>query len=325
MATLKDVAEMSGVSVSTVSYVLNGKKTVRPETLKRIEDAIEQLDYYPNLLASSLKTNQSKIIGVVVSDMSNLFIVDVLLSIEEELAQQGYCMIVCNSNNDSKREKKCIRRLLSRSIDGMILIGTGANDFSVLKNVTIPLVCVDRNSGNDFYIIQSDNTLGGKIGTEYLLSKGYRRILFLGNQEYQFSKERYQGYENAMKAAGRESDIFHVDLHTLRADEAYEVVDAMIKDGVRFDAVYGCIDYFAIGALNALLHNHVSVPKQVGVLGNDDIAPAKFMTPSLSSVAQKKAEIGKQATQVLLKLLNHELLEEKQFFMEPHLVLRESC
>lgn len=325
MATLKDVAEMAGVSVSTVSYVLNGKKTVRPETLKRIEDAIEQLDYYPNLLASSLKTNQSKIIGVVVSDMTNLFVIDVLCSIEEELGKEGYCILVCNSNNNSKQEKKCIRRLLSRSIDGMILIGTGANDFSNLSQSSIPIVCIDRYSGSSFYTVKSDNVMGGRIGTEYLIAKGYQTILFLGNQAYQFSKDRYEGYEMAMRSAGLELGIRYYDLATLRADEAYDLVDKLMNEGIQFDGVYGCIDYFAIGAVSALVRNHIKVPEEVGVMGMDDIPPAKFTSPSLSSVAQKKTELGKTAVEVLLNLLHNEVPEKRMILLEPHLVIRESC
>lgn len=325
MATLKDVAEMAGVSASTVSYVLNGKKTVRPETLQRIEDAIEKLDYCPNLLASSLKTNQSKTIGVVVSDLKNLFFVDVLASIEEELGRQGYCMTVCNSDNSSSKEKKSLRRLLSRNIDGLILIGTGVNDFTNFRKITLPLICIDRVSDKEFFTVQTNNSLGGMIGTKYLISKGYEKILFLGNRDYGFSNERYQGYADAMKESGLERFIDYHNLDTLRVESACQAVGKMLDNNKKFDAIFGCMDYFAIGALNALIRHGIRVPHEVGVLGFDDIAPAKFTVPVLSSVAQPKQELGATAVQCLLKLLNHEDLEGRQILLAPKIVARESC
>lgn len=325
MATLKDVAEMAGVSVSTVSYVLSGKKTVRPETLQRIEDAIEKLDYCPNLLASSLKTNQSKTIGVVVSDLQNLFFVDLLASIEDELGQQGYCMTVCNSDNSSSREKKCLRRLMSRNIDGLILIGTGVNDFTNFRKIKLPLVCIDRVSDQEFFTVRTDNFQGGMMGTKHLISKGYKKILFLGNQEYEFSIDRCRGYETAMKEAGLEEYISCRNIDTLKVEGAYQEVEKMLQEKLEFDAVFGSFDYFAIGALNALIRHGIRVPEQVGVLGFDDIAPARFTVPVLSSVAQPKKELGTAAVQCLLKLLHKETLEERQLLLMPEVVERESC
>ena len=122
MSTLKDVAEIAGVSVSTVSYVLSGKKTVRPETLKRIQDAIKQVDYCPNLLASGLKTNLSKTIGVVMWDMQNNYSIEVLRVMEDTICKYGYCMIVCDSDQSPEKERKNLRILLARNIDGLILM-----------------------------------------------------------------------------------------------------------------------------------------------------------------------------------------------------------
>lgn len=325
MATLKDVAERAGVSISTVSYVLNGKKTVRPDTLKRIEDAIEQLDYYPNLLASSLKTNRSKTVGVVVSDFQNLFFVDVLLSIESELGKYDYCMTICNSDNSPSKEKKCLQRLLSRNIDGLILIGTGESDFTNFKRVQLPLVCIDRISEHEFFTVRTDNVQGGVMGTQYLISRGYQKILFLGNHKYEFSKERYQGYEIAMKEAGLERYIKYRNIDALRMDAAYQETEKMLEEKEEFDAIFGCIDYFAIGAMNALIRHEINIPEQVGILGYDDIAPAKFTLPVLSSVAQSKQELGKVAVESLMKLLNNEKLDGKQILLMPKVVGRESC
>lgn len=325
MATLKDVAQLAGVSPSTISYVLNGKKTVRPETLKRIDDAIDQLGYYPNLAASSLKTNHSKTIGVVVSDLTNLFNVDVITSIEEELSKYEYCMIVCNSNNDAKQEKRCIRKLLSRNIDGILLIGTGINDFSHLKNQNIPLVCVDRFSGNEFYTLRTDSFRCGQIAAEYLNEKGYRKVLFIGNERYQFARERHEGFLSYVNNNDSEMDIRYVGLDEFRADEAFEKVTELIEQGLDFDAVYGCVDYYAIGAMSALIEKGIRIPEDVGILGNDDIAPAKFVTPALTSIAQRKEDLGRKSVQCLMDILDQNYPKEKLILIDPVLIERESC
>lgn len=324
MATLKEVAEMAGVSVSTVSYVLNGKKKVRLETLKRIEKAIDALDYCPNLLASSLKTNQSKTVGVVVSDITNLFFVDVLKSMEEEFTKSGYCMIICNADNDAEKEKKSLRRLLSRNIDGLILIGTGDNDLSGYRKIKLPMVCLDRVSDKEFFTVRVDNILGGRLATQYLLKKGHRKIIYIGNSQYSFSRERYQGYKQGMMEAGQDENIKVLDLHTLKSDEAFQETCELLKQGERFDAVFGGIDYFAIGALKALLSQGIKVPEETAVIGYDDIAPAKFTYPELTSVAQPKAEMGRIVVQYLLSMIQGEKLEEQERVLKPHIVERAS-
>lgn len=325
MTTLKDVAERAGVSVSIVSYVLNGKKKVRPETLKRIEDAIEELDYCPNLLASSLKTNLSKTVGVVVSDFENLFFIELLKSMEEELAKEGYCMTVCNADNSSEKEKKCLRRLLSRNIDGLILIGTGTSDLSNYKNIKLPFVCMDRDSGKDFFTVRVDHVMGGKIGTEYLLKNGRQKILFVGNMNYQFAKDRYEGYVRAMTEAGLDKEIQLVQLSSLESEEAYNAVCQLLEKEVKFDAVFGCFDYIAIGAMKALQRHRIKIPEEVAVLGYDDIAPARFTYPELTTVAQPKEKMGHTAVHYLLEMISGEKKKGEEVLLKPYIVERESC
>lgn len=326
MATLKDVAELAGVSVSTVSYVLNGKKVVRPETLKRIEEAIDKLDYYPNLVASGLKTNKSMTIGIIISDLRNLFVIDLLATIEDELEKRGYCVLICNSDNDAKKEKKCFRKLMSRNIDGLLIIGTGGNNFSSFHDISLPIVCIDRVSGDECLTVRTDNVCSGELATEHLISRGYRKIMYLGCRHYTFSGERYSGYEKAMKKAGLEKNVTYHHIDQLRVDTAFMEMEKIVQENpaLGFDAIYACVDYFAIGALNALLENHIKVPEQVGIVGNDDIALAKFSMPALTSVAQPKVELGREAVRFLFEKMEKKPIHEKQYLLKPHLVIRQS-
>lgn len=325
MTTLKDVAEMAGVSVSTISYVLNGKKKVRPETQKRIDEAIEKLEYYPNLNASSLKTKRFMTVGVIASDLKNLFIVDVLCSIESELNKQGYCMIVCNSENSAEKEKRCLQSLMARNIDGLILIATGENSFARLKKTELPIICIDRDLDKKYISIRTDHIFGGELATKHLISKGYRKILYIGNKHYNFSNEREKGYIKAMQEAGLSDNMQSVYLTSLLMDDAYLIIRKMLDNKREFDAVFACLDYYAIGVLKALNEKGISVPGQVGVIGYDDVLPAALSFPGLTTIAQPKDEIGIAAVNNLLKIINNEKIEKKTIRFKPSLIIRESC
>ena len=308
--------------MSTVSYVLRGKKKVRLETLEKINDAVRELNYQPNLLASSLKTNHSKTIGLVVSDLKSLFFVDILASIEAELGKLGYCMTVCNADNRPERERECLNQLASRNIDGLILIGTGGSVYYDSWDKEIPMLCIDRVSDQKLLTILTDNRAGGVMGTQYLISRGYKRIVFLGCHGMEFAQERYIGYKKAMEEAGLEARLWEQE--TLNWEEAYQKAQSMVQEGVDFDAVFGSTDYIAIGALKGLVNCGISVPEQVGVLGYDDIAPAKFTIPELSTVAQPRREMGIIAVQCLMKLIKNEKISERKILLQPEIVARES-
>lgn len=321
MTTLKDVAEMAGVSVSTVSYVLNGKKKVRPETLKRIEDAIDTLDYCPNLMASGLKTSLSRTVGIIVSDISSMFYTQLIGHMEAELDKCGYCMILCNSDNDPEREKKCLRRMLSRNIDGLILIGTGNSDLSNFRNIKLPLVCVDRISDEKFFTVKVDHVYGGRIATEHLISKGYRNILFIGNLNYIYSDERYSGYRQAMASAGLKHNMMNLKIDKLDIKTAFAETERLVQNGFRFDAIFGCLDIVALGAMKALQKNGISIPDQVGVMGYDDIPDAVSVYPELTTIAQPLNEMGMLAVQYLMKMIKGEKMPASPGLLKP--VLRE--
>jgi len=169
MTTLKDIAKKANVSVSTVSYVLNNKKTVKPETMQRIMQAVEEAGYYPNQLARGLKTRQTLTLGVIVPDISNEFFTQVIRGIEDTVNQDGYSIILCNTDNDANRERKYIDTLLSKDIDGLIFVGTGKTQYILEKKSAIPVVVVDRKLGDDFSSVMVDNIKGGYIATEYLI------------------------------------------------------------------------------------------------------------------------------------------------------------
>lgn len=323
MATLKDVAKMAGVSTSLVSYVLNGKKKVRPETYEKIQYAIEELDYYPNLAASGLKTSYSRIIGVVVSDLLDSFFTGIIGGIEKRLVQDNYCMIVCNSENNAKTERACIRNLLSRGIDGVILIGTGGNEYSLLKKKNVPIVCIDRFSGTDIPTVMVDNYQGGIAGTEYLRSKGYQEIYFISIAGKQFSADRKAGYCKVMKQEGLPLNIEEVP------EVAYNEVKTAVtnilkeeKDGRK--AIFCCTDQMAAYAVRALYEFGVKIPEQAAVLGFDNSPICCIMHLPLTTIAQPRQQISECAVDILLKLMQGEKIKT-HVMLQPCIIERESC
>ena len=305
MVTLKDVAEKAGVSVSLVSYVLNGKKKVRPETYQRIQDAVEELDYYPNLAASGLKTNCSKMIGVVVSDMMDAFFTEILNKLEKDLLKLGYCMTICDSENSAKTERKCIRNLLSHSIDGLILIGTGDNDYTFLKNQRLPVVCVDRMSGEGIPTVKTNNVQGGIIGAEFLHKKGYKAITFFAVEKRQYAEDRKNGFLEYANKNGIEAQV--IKLKTTSYQQVEEAVKKYLQSDVYThskSAIFCCTDTIAAFTLRALMNRRVMIPEDVAVMGFGNSAICNYTNPPITSVAQDKSMISSQTVDILMKMID---------------------
>lgn len=321
--TLSDVARMAGVSPSIVSYVINGKKTVRKETYERIQKAIEELDYHPNLQASSLKTNCSMNVGVIVSDLNNLFFVDMLRGLEKELFKKNYYALLCNSNNDVSIENQHLKRLASRQIDGLILMGIGQSDYTELKKMRIPILSIDRYINDKIPFIHTDNYAGGKMATEYILSKGRKRILYIGWGKHSFSIERYEGYVAAMKEHGQEAEIRSI--YVLENGDFEKQLKENLPPTAEFDACYCCNDYIALALQNVLLGQGIRIPDDVAVVGYDDIAPASTSSPKLTTVSQPTYQMGKLSADIIVKMIQGETIENPDILLKTELVLRESC
>lgn len=328
MPTLKDVARMAGVSPSTVSYVLSGKKSVRPETAQRVNDAVKALDYTPNLLASGLKTNSFMTVGVIVSDIKQVFFSEIIENIAHELDKEGYCMILCDSANDPTKEKQHLQQMLARNIDGLIIIGSGITDGSELERRGIPIICIDRTFGESLTTVKTDNILGGMMGTRYLIQKGYRRIVFAGVKTLRFSQERWHGYCNAMVENDLSENIMELRLEDGFIESAERKMSEYLeenKPGEDFDSIFCITDYIAIGIMRALKKKGIRIPEQVGVLGYDDIEFARFTEPELTTIAQPKKQLAVACVECLLKMVRDKEQVPHQTLFAPYLVERNSC
>ena len=326
MGSLKDVAKLAGVSVSTVSYVINGKKTVRPETYKKIMDAIKEVDYHPNIAARSLKINKTKSIGIVVADFTNIFYIDVLTGIESELAKEGYSAIVSNSRNDPKIEEENLREIVNRNVDGIILLGTDGDRYKQIEALSIPVISVDRVDQDYGFTVSIDNVMGGYIGANFLLQKGCKNLAFIGFDRKISVRDRLQGCRQAMKEYGLSVDKDLIYLETeISPKGGYEATLRLFsyRGGKICDGIFANSDYMAFGVIRALADLGYRVPEDVAIVGFDDITLASYCIPALTTIAQPRNQMGVEATKMLMKILNKEEVEP-HVVLEPKLVMRES-
>ncbi len=328
MVTLKDVAKRAGVSASTVSYVLNGKKKVKEETCAKIYKAVAELNYSPNRAARSLKTSQSNTIGVMINNLSDLFFIDIIRAIENTAQNYQYNVILCDAINSEERELKNLNSLLSQRIDGLIFAGTGKNPSLHLRDLDIPVVTLDRSAGSGDGSIYVDNVKGGELATEYLIQKEKLPIAIITYSTLITTFfDRMFGYRKVLEKHNvpyDESLVVVTEFGT--HDEGYKAVSELFRRGVNFKSIFGVNDMLALGAMRALVERNYSIPNDIAVVGYDDIPIAKFFVPALTTVQQPQYEMGKRATQLLLKMIMKEPLDqtEKSIVLEPAFIQRET-
>ncbi len=325
MTTLKDIANATGYSLSTISYVLNGKKKVKPETYARIMEAVDTLHYRPNHLARALKIKRTCTIGVIVPDISNEFFPEILKGIDHVAHENGYNIFLCNTNNDSALEKECITMLVSKDVDGIVFIGTADSQILQYSDITVPIVLVDRKMGDTYTSIVTDNYRGGYMATRHLIECGHKNIVFLGGSlTIPNFNERIDGYRDALEEAGIAYTKENVKVCDCSISGGYHAVIELLCQNRKPEAVFAAGDRIALGAMRAFRDKGYRVPEDVAVMGFDDIAPASHTIPSLSTISQPKFDMGKTAAQKLLwQILNKEKIVE-HIVLEPALVVRET-
>ncbi|MBC5647734.1 LacI family DNA-binding transcriptional regulator [Christensenella tenuis] len=329
MITLKDVAKRAGVSPSTVSYVLSGKKKVKEETRSKIYEAVKTLNYSPNKVARSLKTNSTNTIGVMVNNLSDMFFIDILKAIESTAYEYKYNVILCDAVNSEEREISNLRSLLGQRIDGLIFAGTGKNKKLNLDRLGIPVVTLDRSAGSGSGSIYVDNVKGGELATEHLIQAGKLPIaLITYSTLISTFFDRMYGYRKTLEKYGlpyNEDLVVVTDFGTY--NEGYNAVRELLKRKVEFQSLFAVNDMLALGAMRALVEEHYKIPEDISVVGYDDIPIAKLFLPALTTVSQPQYQIGRKATELLIRTINKEPIEEaeKSIVITPELIVRETA
>ncbi|TJX13851.1 LacI family transcriptional regulator [Tissierella creatinini] len=330
-ATIKDVAKLAEVSISTVSRVINESKPVSPEARRRVLKAIEDLGYKPNEIARSLVTKKSNLIGVIVDDIGNSYVAQIVRGIEEIGRMYKYDILLCSSYGNEESELRFMQLLMQKQVEGMIIVSeieTKKITESV-KKYKIPFVYLNR-----FYdILQTptvtlDNELASIIMVKHLLELGHKNILYISNGnniERTIEKYKVKGYKETVNNAGLTPIIYNVNGYKI--EDAYnagsEIINIIKNNNIT--AIYCCQDELAIGLINYLYDNNIKVPDELSVVGYGDIGISSIYRPKLTTIKEPYYDLGAVAIRRILKELKGESIDEQTIKLPVQLIIRESA
>jgi len=303
--TIKDIARRAGVSVATVSYVVNHNRYVSPELTERVVHAIEELGYSPNAIARSLRQKNTRMIGLIVPDSSNPFFAEIAKGVEDAGYDKGYSVILCNSNAQTERELVYLDLLRSKRVDGIIFIATSMHVEHIRSFIKagIPVVIFYRDIPSlDIDTFRIDNFQAGYIATRHLIQLGHREIACIQPASALTpSGQRVEGYKRAMEESGLQWDEALMPRGDNRVSGGKDAAQALVQSGRSFSAIFSTNDAMAIGAMRALRILGYRIPQTLSIVGVDDILLASFTEPPLTTVAQPKYEAGCQAVDFLIQ------------------------
>jgi LacI family transcriptional regulator len=326
--TIIQVAEKAGVSVSTASRALTGHPDVSPDTRSKVYAISNELGYRPSRLAQSMVSGRTATIGLLVSDISNPFYPALARIIETAASGFGYIIILCNTEDDPARSQKYLDRLIAQGVDGIIHASVGQDEqlLELPRDAGIPLVLINRrpHSLNDVDIVVSDNCKGAESIITHLLSLGHRCIGHLAGPEYaSVSDERLQGYRQALDKWGVPYDQNMVLRGPFTQEYGSQGVKELMARTPRPTAIFAVNDVVALGALDALIELGIEIPRQVSLVGFDDIEFARLHSIQLTTVRQNLVSMGRMAVdQIVDAISNPNSHEKRTILLEAKLMIR---
>lgn len=329
MATIKDVAELAGVSIATVSHVINETRFVSDELKKRVYEAIDELGYYPNPLGQGFRTGKSFTIAVFLPDPRNAFFQTIAQGIEEQAQQHHYSISYCNTREEPSQEEMYVSLLSRRAVDGFIVAPTsqGRKNLQPLVEKDIPLVLIDRRiEGCPVDQVFSDSELGAYKATKYLLELGHRQIgVLLGIREIETIKERLTGYGKALSEYNVPFDEKLVVEGYSQMEEGYVAADKLLENK-KVTAIFGSNNQMMLGALMSLKKRKIRCPEEVSLIGFDDLDWTAVISPALSVIDQKPYQMGYQAAGLLFERLGGKDKDRQPQLIEitSKMIIRES-
>lgn len=302
---MRDVAQRAGVSVSTVSHVINNSRPVSDAYRQRVLQAMTELGYRPNALARSLRRQETSTLGLIVPDSANPFFAEIARAIEDASFAQNYSVFLCNSEGDLDKQRAYTDVLIEHRVAGIFFVAAGVSTELVndLRRRRVPLVLVDREvPGSAVDCVLTDHAHGGRLAVEHLIELGHRRIgCISGDSELSPSADRLTGYRQALQNHDLPWDPELVQKGDFQFESGYRAAQALLKLADPPTAVFACNDLMAVGCMRAAAERGLTIPQTLSVVGFDDIRLASFTNPPLTTVAQPKVDIGTWATKLLLE------------------------
>ncbi|HAJ69986.1 LacI family DNA-binding transcriptional regulator [Alkalibacterium gilvum] len=311
---LKDIAKIAGVSVGTVSRVINQKTSeIGEETVKRVEKVIKEEGYVPNIRARSLKTNRSNILGLLIPSIKNPFFTEIVRGVEDTAYDLGYSVILCNTYDNFDKETKYLNTLHELRVDGIIVAGSydRNKEKEEAYSFNVPLIAIDRAVyyKNISTFITTDNYSSSEKIAEILFENGYRSFFYLGGPKTNsVAKKRYKGTKAGLKK--KEISKFKEVFGNFSIEDGYTLIhkEKNIKD---YDVIISGNDLLAMGAIQALREKNIDIPNEISVFGFDDMEIFSEITPKLSTVKQPSYLMGVNSVKMIDKTLNGQRVKEK--------------
>lgn len=327
--TIKDVAALAGVSLGTVSNYINGTRTVAEDTRARIERAIEVTRFVPNRAVRALRGNRTHTVGLLVPDAGNPFFTEIARGVEDVARSRGDVLVYCDTAGDSERQALYIRSLAEMRVGGLIISATASMppDLGDLEAVGTPIVVV---GGEGMAMTTSrvtfDQRLGGRLAMEHVLGLGHRQVLFAGGPGGELViQARYEGALSAIDDLGNDHAVLHrVDAAGRTVRERSELADEIMAMRPRPTAVLCGNDLIAIAIVNKLIRDGRSVPRDLAIVGYDDITDAQLAVVPLTTVRQPAYQIGASAAELLFERADHPANPHREISFTPELIVRDS-
>lgn len=302
MPTIKDVALRAGVSVTTVSRVLNNRGYLSQELKNRVFGAMEELNYRPNELARSLSRSKSNLIGLIVPHSANPFFGELIGHIEEHAYRKGYRLLLCNSLLDKQKEAEYIDMLRSSRVDGIIL-GSHTLEVEDYRQIHLPVVTFDRRISGGIPYICSDNYRGGELATSLLADKGCRKIAHIGGHPHPdlLALRRLDAFKAVAEARGVKHVEAHGDIDVFHYPQYEALTSRLLEEHPDIDGIFASSDMIAAYVLKACIAKGYRAPRDIKIVGYDGIRLRELFAPGLTTVAQPIAEMGRKAVDLIIE------------------------
>ncbi|CAM4525333.1 LacI family DNA-binding transcriptional regulator [Paenibacillus xylanexedens] len=328
-ATIYDIAREAGVSIATVSQVINGKGKISEKRRAEIMEIMERLHYQPSAIAAALTGKQTYTLGLLVPDISNPYFAELARAVEDRSRQLGYSVVICSTDNKDERVERYLNLLQQKRVDGM-MIGTGIDNAEILSPLlqqSIPIALIARHMPSlSVHTVTIDDILGGALAAEHLLELGHTRLAVLSEpSKVSSSQERVRGFRETLIKAGYTLEPNQIRESAADLSSAKKEALLLLGEKDHPTGLFCCNDIQAIGALQAAKELGLRVPEDVSIIGFDNTILASVTSPPLTTVAQPIEELGHRAVDLLIEELKDEQKEPQKIVLKPELVIRESA
>ncbi|MCF8226025.1 MAG: LacI family transcriptional regulator [Bacteroidales bacterium] len=327
--TIKDIAESTGLSITTVSRVLNGKAEqyrISITTQENIKETAKKLNYVPNQFAANLKSGKSKTIALILPVLSNPFFASIASEINLLMYKHGYMTILTDCDENIDIENATLNKIQSYNIEGLLIAPSGDKYEKILylHDTGLPVVCIDRYfEGLDIPYVATDNYAGAYSATEELIKKGHKNIVCIqGNKESSPNRQRVKGFQDALMKANITQATVQGDAFSM--ENGYIETMLILKGKNIPTAIFTLSNTIALGCMKALKEENIKIPEDISLITYDNSLYFDFLKTPLSSIEQPLSEISKIAVRILMAKINGEELHSTQIFLNPEIIIRDS-